>query len=394
MKAVICGAGITGLALAHRLDALGWEVTVLEKAPGPRTQGYMIDFFGPGYDAVEAMGLLPRIQERGYRVEEADFLDATGRRRAGLSYGQFAKVAGGRMLSVMRPDLEQALREQLPDSVELRFGTGPVALAETGEGVQVELSDGTVLRSDLLVGADGIHSTVRDLAFGPEERYLRHLGFHTAAFTFRDPELHARVRGGFCLTDTIGRQMGFYGLRDGRVAAFAVHRTRETTLPRDAREGLRHAYGSLEWAVPRALANCPPHEEIYYDHVAQTSVPQWSHGRTVLVGDACHAVSLLAGQGASLGIAGAYVLGEHLTRSDTLAQGLEAYERMWRPVVEEKQRIARSGAHWFLPSSPLQLRARHVMMKLSRIPGVDRRIASALIGKTTGVITQLAAAHR
>ncbi|WP_016906059.1 FAD-dependent oxidoreductase [Streptomyces xiaopingdaonensis] len=394
MKAVICGAGITGLALAHRLHALGWEVTVLEKAPGPRTQGYMIDFFGPGYDALEAMDLLPRVQKSSYRIEEASFLDATGRRRAGLKYGQFTKVTGGRMFSIMRPDLEQALREQLSDSVELRFSTGPAALTETGQGVRVELSDGSALQADLLVGTDGIHSTVRELAFGPEERYLRHLGFHTAAFTFRDPELHERVRGGFFLTDTIGRQMGFYGLRDGLVAAFAVHRTQETTLPRDAREALRHEYGTLGWIVPRVLANCPPHQEVYYDHVAQTTVPHWSRGRTVLVGDACYAVSLLAGQGASLGIAGAYVLAEQLARHATLDQGLEAYERTWRPIAEEKQQVARSGARWFLPASPLQLRARHIMMKLSRIPGVDHRIAAALVGKTTGVVPELAAAHR
>jgi 2-polyprenyl-6-methoxyphenol hydroxylase-like FAD-dependent oxidoreductase len=394
MKAVICGAGIAGLALAHRLDAQGWDVVVLEKAPEPRTQGYMIDFFGPGYDAAEAMGLLPRMRELSYRIQEAAFLDATGRQRAALSYGQFAKVVDGRMFSIMRPDLERALREQLRGSVELRFATGPAAVHDSTDGVRLTLTDGSTLDADLLVGADGIHSTVRRLAFGPEADFLRPLGFHTAAFVFTDPDIHSRIQGRFALTDSVGRQLGLYALRDGRVAAFAVHRTHEPTLPEDARAALCREYGSLGWVVPQALAHCPPHEEVYYDHVAQTHVPRWSRGRVVLLGDACYAVSLLAGQGASLGIAGAYVLGGQLARHSSVEDGLEAYEKVWRPVTTEKQKVARSGARWFLPASPLQLRARHVMMKLARLPGVDRRVTAALVGKTTGVIPGLSTTGR
>jgi 2-polyprenyl-6-methoxyphenol hydroxylase-like FAD-dependent oxidoreductase len=120
------------------------------------------------------------------------------------------------------------------------------------------------------------------------------------------------------------------------------------------------------------LARCP--EEIYYDQVAQVELPKWSSGRVVLVGDACGAVSLLAGQGASLGIGGGYVLAGHL---DDLA----GYERAWRPVVLEKQRVARSGARWFLPESPWRLRARRVAMRLSALPGIDRVVATSLVGK-------------
>lgn len=389
MKIVICGAGIAGLALAHRLTTLGSDVVVLEKAPGPRTQGYMIDFFGPGYDAAEAMGVLPRLRELGYEVQEARYLDETGQRRGGLSFARFADTVGGRLLSVMRPDLERALREQLPDSVDLRFTTSLTHVDNGDDGVRLALGDGSTLEADLLVGADGIHSTVRRLVFGEERQYFRYLGFHTAAFTFEDPEIHTAVRDRFCLTDTTGKQMGLYGLRDGRVAAFTVHRTPDPTLPVDAQAAVRRTYGSLGWVVPRALAQCPPATDVYYDQVAQIEMPQWSCGRVTLVGDACYAVSLLAGQGASLGIAGAYVLAEQLTRSASIETGLDQYERMWRPVVAEKQRVARTGARWFLPDSQLQLRLRRIAMKLARLPGFDRYVAATLAGKSTAIIRQL-----
>jgi 2-polyprenyl-6-methoxyphenol hydroxylase-like FAD-dependent oxidoreductase len=218
----------------------------------------------------------------------------------------------GHLVSIMRPDLERILREQLPGGVDLRFATSLTHIDNGTDGVRLTLTDGSRLNADLLVGADGVHSTVRRLVFGEERQYFRYLGFHTAAYVFEDPEIHAAVRDRFSLTDTIGRQMGFYGLRDGRVATFAVHRTADPTLPGDAQQALRREYGSLGWIVPRALAQCPPAAEVYYDQVAQIKMPRWSRGRATLVGDACQAVSLLAGQSASLAVAGAYILADQM----------------------------------------------------------------------------------
>ncbi|MBE1579832.1 FAD-dependent oxidoreductase [Amycolatopsis roodepoortensis] len=389
MKVAICGAGITGLALAHRLATLGVEVVVLERASGPREQGYMIDFFGPGFDAVEEMGLLPQVEDVAYQVDEASLLDERGRRRASIDYVQFAKSVGGRLCSIMRPDLERVLRAGLPSTVDVRFGAGVTGVEDLGDRVRVTSADGETLEADLLVGADGIHSTVRRLVFGEESRYLRHLGFHTAAFVFEDEEIRARVGERFCLTDTIGMQMGFYGLRDGKLAAFAVHRTTDPALPDDARAALRATYGSLGWAVPQALALCPPSGEVYYDQVAQIEMPSWSRGRVVLVGDSCYAVSLLAGQGASLGIAGAFVLAEQLTRSPSIETALAAYEELVRPVVTEKQQVARRGARWFLPANRFLLQARRFFLHVAHLPGLERPLAAAVTGKSTALVTNL-----
>lgn len=389
MKVAICGAGIAGLALANRLAAHGTDVVVLERSPEPRQQGYMIDFFGPGYDALEAMGLLDPARRVAYELDAAVLLDEHGNKRASLDPQQFAN---GPQLDFMRPDLERVLRESLSDIVSVRYSAPVVDVHERSEDVVVTLADGDSVTADLLVGADGIHSTIRDLVFGPEYRFLRYLGFHTAAFVFEAPTIHRETAGRFCLTDTIGRQMGFYGLRDGRVAAYAVHHAADPALPKDPRTAVREVYGGLGWVVPEALDRCPPSEKMYYDQVAQIIMPEWNRGRVVLLGDSCYAVSLLAGLGSSLAVAGAYVLAEQLHRLPTIPEALVAYERLWRPLAEEKQQTGRDGARWFLPETPMQLRIRRTALRLMRLPVVNRYVAGIVGGKSTAVIKNLRSA--
>lgn len=388
----MCGAGIAGLTAAQCLSRHGWDVVVLERAAAPRTQGYMIDFMGPGYDAMETLGVLPRLRELSYAVEEAAYFDGAGRRRAAIRYAAFADPLDGRLLSIMRPDLEMALRESLPGDVDLRFGAEVTAVSDEAHGVRVGTADGSCYSADLLVAADGVHSTVRGLVFGAESRYFRYLGFHTAAFTFDDPEVQALVRDRFCLSDSTGAQLGCYGLRDGRVAVFAVHRSPDPTLPDDYAAVLRREYQRLGWIAPRVLAACPPGDEVYYDQVAQIVMPRWSSGHVVLVGDAGYAVSLLAGMGASLGIGGAYVLSEHLARAATVPEALAAYERTWRPVITDKQASGRKTARWFLPRSRAELLARRAALRLFRLPGLDHYLLRLLSGKQTEAVRALAAA--
>jgi 2-polyprenyl-6-methoxyphenol hydroxylase-like FAD-dependent oxidoreductase len=166
---------------------------------------------------------------------------------------------------------------------------------------------------------------------------------------------------------------------------FAVHRTPHARLPADPRLAVRQAYASLGWLVPRALSRCPPASELYYDLVAQVVVPEWSRGRVTLVGDACQAVSLLAGQGASLAIAGAYVLGEQLATAPSMDVALARYQQLWQPVVEEKQRVGRRGAGWFLPASAGQLWLRRLAIRLGSLPGLDGLLGTALVGKAAPI---------
>ncbi|MEU6249630.1 FAD-dependent monooxygenase [Glycomyces sp. NPDC047010] len=385
MKALICGAGIAGLALANRLHHHGWEVLLVDNAPGPRSQGYMIDFFGPGFEAVTAMGLEPALRRAASPVDEFQYIDGHGRTTVSVDYRLFARALGGRIASVMRPALERMLRESLPAGLDIRYGTTVDAIDDD----KALLSDGTAVDADLVVGADGVHSRVRSLAFGAEAEYLRDLGMHTSAYVFTDPRMHEEVRGRFVLTETLSRQMGFYGLGDDRVAVFTVHRTGDP-LPADPREAVRRAYAGMGDLADRALAQCPEPREVYYDQVAQIDLPQWTSGRTVLIGDAAHTVSLIAGQGASLGVAGAYLLAERLQRSATPAEGVADYERRWRPVATGVQESARDRiTEWFLPTSQARLVMRRWGFKALNVPGLDRALAGRVFPKSHRTVVEL-----
>ena len=369
-RAIVCGAGIAGLSLSWWLERHGWEVVVVERAPELHGGGYMIDFFGSGYDAAELMGLLPRLSAVAYDVTEIAYVDDRGRPASRLGYDTFRQLQAGRVLSMMRGDLEQVLATALGDRVEIRFSRSIAAVTQARDHVTVTLTDGTAERADLLVGADGIHSRVRELVFGPERAFLRDLGYHTAAYVFRAPTVWERLAGGFRIRSVPGRQAGYYPLRDGRVASFHAHASGGAAVPDDPRAALRRGYADLGWVVPDALAHCPPPPALYYDTVAQIEMPAWSHQRVTLVGDACQAVSLLAGQGASLAMGGAYVLADELARSRDVAVALAGYERRVKSTAQRTQAAGRRAADWFVPATSRRIAMRDLALRVAALPGL------------------------
>ncbi|WP_350002301.1 FAD-dependent monooxygenase [Pseudarthrobacter sp. WHRI 8279] len=393
MRAVVVGAGIAGLVAARQLGLAGWEVDLCEQSPAPRPDGYMMDFFGPGVGAAERIGLYSRLAAVAYHVEAIEYIDVAGRLRSSLAYHTFARVAGGKVLSLPRPDMERAALAALTDDVapgrvRVRYGA-PVSQVwddEAGVRVSVEGSPGVTLTADVLIGADGIHSGVRAQVFGPKAQYFRFLGMRAAAFIVTEPLLNARFRDRFVLTDTIDRMAGFYSLRSNQVAALMVYRDAagETgdERSRSPRERLRREFAGLGDAVDRVLELCPEHP--YDDAVAQIIMPGWQKGRTVLVGDACGAVSLLAGQGGSLAIAGAALLGDILgpvASPKGVGPAIAEFERFWRPVVEDAQTAGRRIASSFLPRNHVQRFLRRWIISATHVPGIDRMVARRIVGK-------------
>jgi 2-polyprenyl-6-methoxyphenol hydroxylase-like FAD-dependent oxidoreductase len=387
MRALVCGAGIAGLTVAGELGRTGWDVTVVESSPARREQGYMIDFLGPGFEAAGAMGLLPRLRELAYPIDRVSFVDEAGRARH-LRYDQVARDQGGRLLSLMRPDLELALLERLPPHVEVRFGTTVATIDNGPDGVTATCTDGTTGSADVLVGADGIHSTVRGQVFGPEERFVRQLGFHTCAFLFGAAELHERLGATFYLTDTVDRVAGLYAVRGGRVAMFGAHRVDDAALPADPRAAVVRAYAGLGHLVEEALVHCPEGPDLYYDQVAQVELAPWSAGRVVLAGDACQAVSLLAGQGASLAVAGGRLLAHELSTAPSVPEAFARYERRWTPVVADRQAAGRRAAGSFLPRSRRALLLRRAGLRLMQVPVARRLVSGRVVGRRTPATTR------
>lgn len=392
MKALVVGAGIAGLVAARQLGLAGWEVELLEKSAAPRPDGYMMDFFGPGVEAAERIGLYPRLAAAAYHVEAVEYVDVTGRPTCRLDYDRFARLAGGKVLSLLRPDMERAALAALNDvdsgRVRIRYGVQLSRAWNDDDGVRVAIDDSpdVSFAGDVLVGADGIHSKVRSQVFGPEEEYLHPLGMRAAAFIVTEPLLNARFRNRFVLTDSINRMAGLYSLRSGQVAAFMVYRD-ATGAAGDlgfdnSRERLRREFAGLGQAVDRLLELCPEHP--YDDVVAQIIMPGWQRGRTILVGDACGAVSLLAGQGGSLAVAGAALLGDVLgpvTSPEGIDSALTEFERRWKRAVEDAQAAGKRAASSFLPASRTQRLLRRWIIRTTHLPGIDRLVARQVVGR-------------
>lgn len=318
-------------------------------------------------------------------MSEVSYVDSVGRTRASLGYRQMVRSLDTKLLSLLRGDLEQVLYEGLGPGVEQRLGCTVQAVEESEDGVRVRLDDGSSWEGDLLIGADGVHSTVRELVFVPESSCLRYLGFHTAAWTFGDSSLHRRIGDQFAITDTADRAVGLYGLRNGHVAVFGVHRRSEAAIPADPRHEVQSVYADLGWMVPEALQRCPEVPELYYDQVAQIELPGWTTGRVALLGDACQAVSLLAGQWASLALAGAWVLAEELERQPGIGEALSRYHARLAPTVLDKQAAGRRTAEWFLPSSAGRLQLRRWALRAMRLPVLDRLLASRIVAGAGGI---------
>jgi 2-polyprenyl-6-methoxyphenol hydroxylase-like FAD-dependent oxidoreductase len=298
------------------------------------------------------------------------FLDGSARLRASLKYARLRKLLDGRHFNFMRGDLEQVLYERIKDHVEVRFGCSIASFEQDTQQVNAHLSDGSTISCDLLVGADGVHSTVRALAFGPEELFSRFLGYETAAFVIDRTDVPP-LPDAFNTVTVPNRQVAVYPIRHARLATFflaAAERPPEDHARDAALQALARVFGDLDWIVPRLLDAAPNASTIYFDDVSQIEMPTWSVGHVALVGDACGCVSLIAGQGASLAMLGGYVLARALSSESDVPTALHRYEREMRPLVVAKQQAGRKFARWFLPDSPRRLWVRDLSLRLADFP--------------------------
>ena len=309
---LISGSGIAGPTLAFWLKIAGFQPTLIEQAPALRTGGYVIDFWGLGYDIAERMGLKDELNRVGYHVREMQVIDDDGKRIAGFGTKVFEELTHGRYVTIRRSDLSRLLFERIEHSTEVIFGSEILGLEERDDGVEAQLRNGGTRRFDLVIGADGLHSAVRRLAFGPQSRFETGLGYAVAAFEVRG--YRPRDEDIYMMYGMPGRMLGRFTLHEDRTLFLFVF-TADDSLPErlgQQKETLRERYGEGKWECPRILSKLDKTSELYFDRVSQIRMDRWSRGRVALIGDAAFCVSLVAGQGSALAMISAYVLAGEL----------------------------------------------------------------------------------
>ncbi len=371
---LIAGAGIAGPTLAFWLKAAGFEPTLVEHAPALRGGGYVIDFWGLGYDIAERMGLEAAIQRAGYHIRELRVVNAEGKRVAGFGTRVFSELTGGRYVTLARSELSRLIFTRIRDDIETVFDDEILALEERSDYVAVRFKLGGARRFDLVIGADGLHSVVRRLAFGPQERFEKRLGYVVAAF--EADGYRPRDEDVYVMYGTPGHMVGRVTLRYDKSLFLFVFTQDSNEVPHDmaAQKALLHArYGDGTWECPNILDALDRTDALYFDRVSQIRIDRWSRGRVALVGDAAYCVSLVAGQGSALAMTGAYVMAGELARAagDHVA-AFHNYENILRDFIEKKQAGAERFASAFAPRTRWGLAFRNLMLNVASIPGLAR----------------------
>jgi 2-polyprenyl-6-methoxyphenol hydroxylase-like FAD-dependent oxidoreductase len=351
-RVLISGGSVAGPALAFWLSRYGYEVTVVERAAGIRPGGYAVDFRGTGMRVLERMGLVAEVKKYQTRSGSITMVNEDGKVVATLPDG----FTSGE-LEIQRGDLARVLYEATRHGAEYVFDDSIQSMTHTTDDVDVTFTSGKRGTFDIVVGADGLHSNVRAIAFGEESAFVKHMGYHIAIFTMPD-FLQLGDAGRYFVQ--LGKRVGCFGTgNDGTAKASFYFASEKSDYDRgdmaSQKSLLRETYANVKWEAGRMLEMMDAAPDFYFDSLSQVKMESWSKDRVVLLGDAASCASPMAGMGTSIAMVGAYVLaGELKTAGGGHGKAFANYEAAMREFVNEAQKMA-EGVSWFIPQTRLKL---------------------------------------
>jgi 2-polyprenyl-6-methoxyphenol hydroxylase-like FAD-dependent oxidoreductase len=348
---LISGSSIAGPALAWWLHRHGFHTTVVERAPSLREGGYKVDIRGVAVDVVRRMGLLEQVHAASTDMRGAAFVNKRGKQLATLDADTFG-FRHGDDTEILRGDLARILYDATRTHTEYVFGDWITGLDQRPDGVEVTFAHGAPRRFDLVVGADGLHSGVRALAFGPEEDYLRRFDAYISISTV--PNSFELDRWELLHSAAPGKMVNVYSTAraDDAKAAFWFTAPPLTYDRRDIdgqKDLVADRFAGLGWEIPALLDAMREAGDFYFDPVCQIVMEHLSVGRVTLLGDAGYCPSPASGQGTSLALAGAYVLAGEL--ASDFSEALPRYEALMRPFIEKNQALAKTALRGIIPQS-------------------------------------------
>ncbi|MGW3350321.1 FAD-dependent monooxygenase [Nonomuraea rubra] len=385
-RALVVGLGIAGMSAAIGLRQAGWQPVIVERAPERRTGGYFVGLMPEGRRAAADLGIAGHLPARN-PPDGGKTWSLT--RRGSLEPGLGFLHLPGDPLAVIRGDLEAALwkgtlGDGTSEPVDVRFATKPVEIDDTGADVRVLLEDtgtGTWYREsfDLVVGADGLRSSVRRTVFGPHENHMTTWDTMICAFELQE-QVPSFARADSLISARAGRAAWVFSFADRPPTAMLTYRTGDIQgqFTGSRVERLRTVFSEMDDPVVRhALDSVERAPDLLFDSVHQVKMPRWSRGKVVLVGDAAWCLNLFSGMGATSGLLGGAELGRALRENpDDLGAALASWESRLRPFITKHQRIARLKQQMFVPSSRPAEALRSVVLRLA-CTARERRLAKA-----------------
>jgi len=350
---LISGASVAGPALAFWLSRYGFKPTIVERSPAIRQGGYAIDFRGVAMEVLEKMDIVKEIKKHETRAGKITIVNKHNRKLASMPDG----FTSGE-LEILRGDLANVFYEATKENTEYIFDNSISNMQQTANGVEVAFNNGESRKFDLVIGADGLHSNVRALAFGDEQKFHHHLGIYFAVFTtsnFMDLKDMAGHYYG-----TLGKRTGMFSVRKDTKAqaSFYFASPKFDYNYRDInaqKQIIREKFAGEQWQIPQMLQHMDDATDFYFDSVSQVRMDRWSNDRIALLGDAGYCASPMSGMGTSMAVTGAYILAGELKESDgDYSIAFARYEEKMRPFVTAAQKMA-EGAEWFVPTTRFKL---------------------------------------